>query len=533
MILQEPNKHNLLKKQLQEIYGQNFNITDLDERTQQFLSKVNASYKQFDYQVLQNNVLFEEEENIVFTIGMKSGVLRANKKFYKTFGFTNLEDFKQHHECICELFIEEEGYLKETTSQAHWTFPITQNPNKQHKAILRNHLGVKCTYSVTLKHVELEDTTFKICTFSDITELEKTLHALNKSKEAKMHFMSNMSHEIRTPLNAILGFSDLLLSSTQLSNEQKEYVDPIKKSGLLLSEMVSEILDFSKLENKKLELELTDVNLFIDLYKDLNTFKGKFKAKNIGYLIDIDPTISESLIFDKALVMQALFHLISNAIKFTPEKGQVLIEIRKLEENERHEQILFSVQDTGIGIDAKGLKNIFDAFTQIDGSSTKQYQGLGLGLSITKSICEKMGTELMVESVVNKGSTFSFALMLEKSQKFKTLSEKRRGKVIYIIESSGHNFLIASNELRYLKLEYQTIKLQEFNEELLKNEIVILFDYRIIESFNLKDSKIILIEEGLEALRCFKAYPNVEHIESIINCPACIYKVISEFNDLE
>jgi len=270
--LKELNKHTLLKKQLQDSYGEDFKITDLDEKTQLFFSKVHTTYTQLEYQILQNNVLFEEEENIVFTIGMKSGVLRANKKFYKTFGFKNLEDFKRYHECICELFIEEEGYLKETTAQAHWTLPITQNPDRQHKAILYNDSGVKCTYSATLKHVEFEDSSFKICTFSDITELEKTLLALKKSEETKAHFMSNMSHELRTPLNAVLGFSDLLLNSDSLTDEQLEYIEPIKNSALSLSDMVSEILDFSSFENKKFDLQLSDVNVFIDFYQNLHTF---------------------------------------------------------------------------------------------------------------------------------------------------------------------------------------------------------------------------------------------------------------------
>lgn len=530
--MKELNKHTLLKKQLQDSYGEDFKITDLDEKTQLFFSKVHTTYTQLEYQILQNNVLFEEEENIVFTIGMKSGVLRANKKFYKTFGFKNLEDFKRYHECICELFIEEEGYLKETTAQAHWTLPITENPDRQHKAILYNDSGVKCTYSVTLKHVEFEDSSFKICTFSDITELEKTLLALKRSEETKAHFMSNMSHELRTPLNAVLGFSDLLLNSDSLTDEQLEYIEPIKNSALSLSEMVSEILDFSSFENKTFDLQLSDVNVFIDFYQNLHTFHDKCETKEIDYFIDIDSTISESLMLDKSLIMQALFQLISNAIKFTPPKGQVLVNILKLEEKSSAEKILFSVQDTGVGISEEKIQDIFDSFTQIDDSYTKEYQGLGLGLSITKAICAEMETSLKVESVVGKGSIFSFELMVQKSKKITTLSEKRHSKLIYIIESSNPNFSIACNQLSYFNLEYKVIQLQEFNEDLLSDEIVILFDYRFIKSFNFQGSKVILIEENEEALVCSQEYANVKYSESITNCPAYVYKMISEFTDL-
>jgi len=409
-------KHKLLEKQVKNIYGENYSIEDLDERTQLLLNNINASYNSFDYQIQQNNILFEEEENIVFTIGVKSGVLRANQKFYKTFGFKDLEDFKTQYDCICELFIEDKGYLKETTSEAHWTLPITQNPNKRHKALLRNFLGRKCIYSVTLKTITLAGNTFKICTFTDITELEKTLQSLKKSEEAKNSFMSNISHEIRTPLNGILGFSELL-SRTQLTNTQTEYINHIYESGQLLTSIINSILDFSNFENKKLQLELSEMNIHKDLYADLYVFKQKFQKKSIEYKVRIDPTISESLITDKSLLIQALSNLMSNAKKFTPQSGQVTVEVKKLESHETYEVILFSVKDTGIGIGNTDLQKIFDSFTQADDSYSKEHQGIGLGLSITKSICEEMGTELIVHSKLGEGSIFSFKLMLEKARK--------------------------------------------------------------------------------------------------------------------
>jgi len=258
----------------------------------------------------------------------------------------------------------------------------------------------------------------------------------------------------------------------------------------------------------------------------------KCETKEIDYFIDIDSTISESLMLDKSLIMQALFQLISNAIKFTPPKGQVLVNILKLEEKSSAEKILFSVQDTGIGISEEKIQDIFDSFTQIDDSYTKEYQGLGLGLSITKAICAEMETSLKVESVVGKGSIFSFELMVQKSKKITTLSEKRHSKLIYIIESSNPNFSIACNQLSYFNLEYKVIQLQEFNEDLLSDEIVILFDYRFIKSFNFQGSKVILIEEKEEALVCSQEYANVKYSESITNCPAYVYKMISEFTDL-
>jgi len=529
--MKELNTNELLTKQISDIYGKNFKISDFDEKIQSLLSNINTSYQKFEYQVEQNNILFEEEENIVFTIGLNAGVLRANKKFYQTFGFKNLQDFKSQYECVCELFIEEDGYLRETSNKAHWTKPILDNPNERHKVKIRDYQGGKRVYSVSLKEVSLLGNQFKICTFSDITELEETIEDLKRSEEAKSIFMANMSHEIRTPMNPIIGFTKLLLES-EMTTQQKEFLEIIEASAESLNSLVNDILDFSKIEKRKLELEIREVNIFTDFYATFSSFRSEFKDKKIAYHINIDPNISESLMLDQLLVAQVLTNLISNAIKFTPQYGEVKIEIKKIESTQRDERILFSVQDTGIGIESEEIDAIFKSFTQVDASLNKAFQGAGLGLSISKAICEQMDSALMVQSLVGEGSTFSFQLLLEKSQQPKKLSDKRKGKPIYLIKDSQPNYQYTLKQLEDFKIPYQAISLEELKSHALNNEIVILFDYKLAMRLNLKSTKVLLIDENSEARLLAKSVHNLYLIDSLLVCPSEIYRAISIFNDL-
>jgi len=525
------DNNQLLQKQISDIYGKNFKLSDFDEKTQLLLSKVNNTYHNLEYKIQQNNVLFEEEESISFVIGMNDGVLRANKKFYETFGFKGLKDFKSKYTCVCELFIEEDGYLKETSDKAHWTQPILLKPNKRHKALIRDHRGRKSVYLVSLKNIFIAETQFKICTFTDITELEETVVALRKSEDAKSVFMANMSHEIRTPMNGIIGFTKLLLKA-EVSNDQKEFLEIIETSAEDLSKIVNDILDFSEIANRKLELDVRDVNIFTDFYADFTSFRAEFEDRNITYHINIDPNISETLMFDPSLVAQALNNLISNAIKFTRRNGEVNIDIEQLESTPTDELLLFSVSDTGIGIEADKIDMIFQSFTQVDASLNKEFKGAGLGLSISQSICEEMGSELKVESVVGRGSTFSFKLLLEKSQQLKRLSDKRNGKAVYLIQDDQPNYEYTINQLEHFHIAYESVKLEKVKKYDLNSEIVILFDYKSFLELTLKGSKVLLIDESSQATLLAKKLENVEVIDSIAVCPSEIYRAISNFNDL-
>ncbi|CAA6808808.1 MAG: Unknown protein [uncultured Sulfurovum sp.] len=521
----------LLIKQIEDIYGKGFDFSRAGGKVKDLLEKINNSYNNLEYQSKQNNILFEEEENIVFTIGMSAGVIRANKKFFKTFGFQNLADFKKDYSCICELFIEDEGYLKETTAEVHWTEPIFRKPDIRHKALIKDFNGDKRVYAVLLKEVILETSKLKICTFTDITELEEALSTSRKSEEIKTAFMANMSHEIRTPMNGIIGFTNLLFE-TELTPQQQQFLELIDESTILLSKIVDDILDFSEMENSSVELDYINVDIFTDCYSFMSLFKTKALEKNLSYRVQIDPDISKSLLMDKSKVVKVISNLISNAIKFTPEGGEILIDIQRLESTENSELISFAVTDTGIGIDQCNMDNIFKSFRQADSSLSKEFAGAGLGLSIAKSLCNVMNSDLKVKSILGEGSTFSFELSLTKTSKQSKLIKLTEKRPIYVIENQSKDYDDVIYQLKSSSINFIPLSTNEMKASGITNHIVIIFDYEVLSSLKLDYNKVLLIDGSKDASLCAKIFENIYHINSFLEFPSELYAAILDLNNL-
>ena len=239
---------------------------------------------------------------------------------------------------------------------------------------------------------------------------EQETQAAAAASQAKSQFLAHMSHEIRTPLNGIIGISDIL-SQTSLDETQSQYVKTIHNSGEALLAIINDILDFSKIEAGKLELEAINFSLK-DLCQSLNElFIVQFREKNLDFEYIIDPDIPEYLFGDPLRIKQILLNLISNSIKFTSLGGIKLV--ITLCSTEPNLELRFEVQDTGIGIPEDKQKTLFEAFTQVDSSTTRKYGGTGLGLQISKRLVEIMNGHIQVESKVNQGSTFSFTLQIK------------------------------------------------------------------------------------------------------------------------
>ena len=250
---------------------------------------------------------------------------------------------------------------------------------------------------------------------SAIANIAKEKKNAEEASAAKSIFLANMSHEIRTPLNGIIGFTELLKNS-DLDEEKREFVDVIEKSSENLLAIINSILDLSKVESNKIEI---DESLFLPIEEFENAIEvygPKASEKNIQLSSYIDPSLHNYLKGDVVKIKEVLINLMSNAVKFTPNNGQITVEIKRLENAPLDKaRVMFSVQDSGIGINKDKIDGIFDAFNQADSTITRKFGGTGLGLTISSKYIALMGGTLEVASEEGKGSRFYFVLNLHES----------------------------------------------------------------------------------------------------------------------
>ncbi len=245
-----------------------------------------------------------------------------------------------------------------------------------------------------------------------IQESKESKQLAEKANRAKSLFLANMSHEIRTPLNGIIGFTNLL-SSTNLNTEQEEFIEIIEKSSENLISVIDDILDISKIESESIDIEDISFDPIVEFESGIESYGAKASEKNIDLGFYVDPTLSNNLKGDPSKIKQVLVNLISNAVKFTPEGGNINIIIEKLVNFKGEATVRFSVKDSGIGISPQKQDKIFEAFSQADISTSRKFGGTGLGLTISKKLVELMGGCLDLESEEGEGSTFFFTLILE------------------------------------------------------------------------------------------------------------------------
>lgn len=246
-------------------------------------------------------------------------------------------------------------------------------------------------------------------------ELAMQKKLLAEASQHKSSFLSNMSHEMRTPLNAIIGFSELALK-TSLTPKQHNYLNKIQTSSHTLLGLISDVLDLSKIEAGKLELEIANFNLVEVLQNVVNQVSTKSNEKGLELKISIDENVPISLNGDSLRLGQILLNLASNAAKFT-DKGEIVIRVELLKNDGANASLQFSVKDTGIGLTKAQIENLFQPFTQADTSTTRKYGGTGLGLSISQMLVSLMNGDIWAESEKGVGSTFFFTVKINVADK--------------------------------------------------------------------------------------------------------------------
>jgi len=347
-----------------------------------------------------------------------------------------------------------------------------------------------------------------------------------EANKAKSMFLANMSHEIRTPLNGIVGFT-ALLKDTELHDEQREFIDIIEKSSENLLEIINNILDLSKIESNKIEIEDIAFNPMDEFESAVEVYAVRASEKHIDLGCFIDPSLERPLKGDPIKIKEVIINLLSNAVKFTNSNGSIDIDIRRIESDEPHRaQIRFQVKDSGIGISNEQKARIFEAFGQADTSITRKYGGTGLGLTISSRYTELMGGKLDLTSEPGSGTTFFFTLSFDEIE---TLNEPVKGSFsninAVILESKTKKKLQST----YLKeyLDYLGVSYTTFTEleELRNLERQVNYNLLFVDNDYVNDSELIAYSSANEqTVLITKSY----YMKKIDSMKLDLFKVLYE-----
>ncbi len=446
--------------------------------------------------------ILDSQTNIII-VNDGTRIIDASGGFYQFFpDYHSLEEFAEDYDCICDLFVKEDGYIYKKDDE-NWIEYLINNPHLTHKAKV-DYKGKTTTFQVSaVKSYKYQR--FIISMF-DISENEHINQDLEEQKnkalaatQAKGEFLANMSHEIRTPLNAILGFIGLL-KDKPLDEEAKKYLDTIDKSGHSLLGIINDILDFSKIESGKLEYDPVEFDPRVEFNSTADLFKARCSEKNISFSVKLSSALPSGLKTDILRVKQVLTNLLSNAVKFTNPGKSISLDI------DYQDGFLFcAVKDQGIGLSEEAQQRIFEAFSQAETATTRKYGGTGLGLTISAKLVEMLGGHLHLKSELGQGSTFFFSIPAEVVQLNQSPNSERPEQTQPF---HGHILLVEDNQTNQMLMS-AILKKQGLTFDIAQDGLL------AVEAVQNTEYDLVLMDENMPNMNGIEATKRIRKLPTI------------------